>query len=173
MGFGSVEREHSVDVEVLGRGGESGRAVRFDRDGAVDRVVVGRVLGSGAAAANVPTTHFESGFRLGSWVSSQRSAYQDGRLDPERTRKLESVDGWKWNAFNAKWEEGFRALLQYVAEHHNAVVPQHHEQDGFGLGSWVSAQRKNFKKEQLSSERLTRLEALPGWTWEARSARSG
>ena len=38
--------------------------------------------------------------------------------------------------------------------------------DGFKLGSWVSDQRKNKSKNLLSQDRIERLEALPGWSWD-------
>ena len=38
--------------------------------------------------------------------------------------------------------------------------------DGFKLGSWVIRQRNNKSKNLLSQDRIERLEALPGWSWD-------
>ncbi len=40
----------------------------------------------------------ESGFKLGPWVVSRRTAYKKGDLSPERIKALEEVPGWAWVA---------------------------------------------------------------------------
>jgi hypothetical protein len=55
----------------------------------------------------------------------------------------------------------------YVQNHGNAWVPLRYiTPDGFNLGSWVSGQRKNKSKNLLSQDRIKRLEALSGWSWD-------
>lgn len=36
------------------------------------------------------------GVKLGHWVSTQRSSYAKGKLDPARQHKLEKLRGWEW-----------------------------------------------------------------------------
>jgi hypothetical protein len=38
----------------------------------------------------------KTGFRLGSWVSSQRNRKQRGTLPKENIKELESIPGWLW-----------------------------------------------------------------------------
>jgi len=38
------------------------------------------------------------GFKLGSWVANQRTKKKNNQLTPDQIRKLESVEGWVWNA---------------------------------------------------------------------------
>jgi len=115
--------------------------------------------------ARVPAFHLEDGFRLGGWVSHQRVANQRGRLSMARRRRLEGLAGWAWDATDASWEEGFAALERYVEREGHSQVPKDWVEDGFKLGIWVSARLWDRKQGRLRLDRSTRLEALPGWTW--------
>jgi hypothetical protein len=109
----------------------------------------------------------ENGFRLGLWVSDQRTAYANGRLAANRIARLEALPGWIWNAFADQWEEGFSHLKRFVKREGHALVPNvHREKDGYRLGAWVGAQRDQCAKGRLASDRVARLEALPGWIWD-------
>jgi hypothetical protein len=44
-------------------------------------------------------------------------------------------------------------------------VPDRCIEEGVNIGSWVLTQRMN--REKLSADRKVRLEALPGWVWNA------
>jgi hypothetical protein len=48
--------------------------------------------------ARVPQSDVERGFRLGSWVATQRLSYRQGRLAAERAGRLQSLPGWVWDA---------------------------------------------------------------------------
>jgi superfamily II DNA or RNA helicase len=107
------------------------------------------------------------GYRLGSWVTTQRQHHARGRLEPDRVRRLEALPGWSWNTWDTKWDEGFRRLSQYVEQHGKAQMPQgYQDEDKYRLGSWVTTQRTAYGKGTLSVERQCRLEELPGWSWE-------
>ena len=116
--------------------------------------------------ARVPLSYMENGFRLGQWVSGRRSAKTAGSLSPERVSKLESLTGWAWDINDAAWEEGFAALERYAARENHALVPSSHIEDDFNLGVWVLSQRGG--KERLSPEQISRLESFPAWSWNTR-----
>lgn len=64
------------------------------------------------------------------------------------------------------WESGYQELLRYAEVEGGAQVPVVHETaSGFNLGTWVSHQRAKYRTRELSLERITKLESLPGWTW--------
>jgi Helicase associated domain len=86
--------------------------------------------------------------------------------------RLEALPGWAWRPFDAKWVEGFSVLERFVAREGDARMPRSHVEDGFPLGAWVKEQRSVYREGRLSEERVTRLEALPGWVWKRSRAPS-
>jgi hypothetical protein len=117
--------------------------------------------------ARVPAAHRERGFPLGAWVANQRQRFRQGRLDAARAAQLETLRGWAWHPFDADWEDSFKRLANYVEREGNARVPSPYREDGFRLGTWVSIQRHSFREGRLDPARAVRLEALPGWVWDA------
>ena len=113
----------------------------------------------------------EDGFRLGSWVARNRQGQADGRLSERRARRLEALPGWTWDAREGRWEEGFDCLKRFVEREGHARVPPKHRENGVKLGHWVLTQRGACRRKTLAPDRRTRLEALPGWTWDAREGR--
>ncbi len=106
------------------------------------------------------------GYKLGMWVNGQRNAKLNGQLSEERIRCLESLPGWVWDAYKEKWEAGFAALTDYVRTHGDARVPMAYvTPQGFKLGVWVSTARRKRSLNQISPERIGRLELIPGWAW--------
>ena len=109
----------------------------------------------------------EDGFRLGYWVRTQRAYQGRGQLSEERRQRLEALLGWVWDTREATWEEGFARLRSFQErEGHTRVPGRYRDDDGFHLGHWVNNQRS--RRAQYSKERLRRLEAVPGWVWDAR-----
>jgi superfamily II DNA or RNA helicase len=111
----------------------------------------------------VPYKHVESSFRLGQWITKQRS--RKGTLPEERRRRLEEM-GFGWDAREAAWEEGFSYLKAYKAREGHCCVPKEQKENAFLLGQWVGVQRTFIN---LSDERRQRLDAL-GFVWDVREA---
>ncbi len=121
--------------------------------------------------ARVTESQFEDRFPLGRWVALQRTRYRSRtrELAPERARLLEALPKWTWNPGDAVWEQSFEVLLHFVQREGHARPTRFHAEDGFRLGHWVSGQRVARVRGRLSDARKVRLEALPGWTWDASS----
>ncbi len=114
-----------------------------------------------------PRSHTINGFDIGGWATKQRSNYREGTLSADRQRLLEELPGWSWEPHSAKWDAGFRHLLDYVAEYGNASVHiKYKSPDGYPLGSWVRNQRAAYGRGELAPSRRERLEKVPGWIWK-------
>lgn len=88
------------------------------------------------------------------------------RNEPHRIARLESLPGWRWNTFDALWENGFSELQRYATEHGTATpVKAYVAASGHKLGQWAQDQRRNYRRGQLAERRAQRLETLPGWRW--------
>lgn len=113
----------------------------------------------------VPANYRTSdGRRLGRWVLTQRA--RKDVLSTERKERLEAVAGWVWNALTDQWDTGFLYLKEFAdCEGHCRVPGKYRTSYGYALGQWIATQRTG--KDVLSTERKERLEAVPGWVWNA------
>jgi hypothetical protein len=111
----------------------------------------------------VQTYRLPSGFTLGIWVSRQRRTKHT--LSTERIKRLDQI-GFIWDNTGIgilKWEESFHLLCIYKEENGDCLVQNRYKtSSGYGLGSWVSVQRK--QKDDLGKERIERLNHI-GFIW--------
>jgi len=116
---------------------------------------------------NVPR-EWEDGPQLANWCKHQRYFHRQNDLSPDRVKRLEDL-GFEWLLHKVKikvpwsWEEMFVALTAYNQAYGNCNVPRKWR-DNPKLGAWCGRQREAYKKNKLSSERVTRLEQL-GFVW--------
>ncbi|WP_257616748.1 DEAD/DEAH box helicase [Chlamydia suis] len=111
---------------------------------------------------NVPRWYPENP-DLGSWVKAQRKTFKSGELSEDRIARLEEL-GFVWDVLEEAWEEHFLELKRFQEEHGHCKVPQRHPQNP-QLASWVSNQRKKFKKGKLAEDKIARLEEI-GFVWD-------
>ncbi|MCP4607001.1 MAG: hypothetical protein GY847_41895 [Proteobacteria bacterium] len=114
--------------------------------------------------ARVPTKHVEDGFKLGVWVSVQRTRKRQKKMSRQRYFVLNGIEGWSWNALKEKWPAALARLKKYADREGHSMVPMKHVEDGFKLGQWVHTQRRDKKK--LHPRRVNALEAVRGWSWD-------
>ncbi len=114
----------------------------------------------------------EKGVKLGPWLSSQRQKYRTGKLLLQRKKKLESL-GIVWDTLEQCWEEWYRrAEVYYQSRGNLCLFSQRDGQSPGGLGAWLSRQRSDYWQEQLSHERIQRLEKI-GMIWNVREKEWG
>jgi superfamily II DNA or RNA helicase len=104
------------------------------------------------------------GYRLGAWVNNRRTYRR--KLPPQQAARLEALPGWTWRPYDDQFENGLRHLRAYAAREGHALVPGLHHERGFALGGWVNSRRR--ERGTLSEAIRVRLEAVPGWSWDAR-----
>ncbi len=68
-------------------------------------------------------------------------------------------------ATTASWEFWFGLLVKFKEREGHCRVPHDDMQEAYRLGSWVTNQRRQFKINNLSYERVHKLSGLEGWTW--------
>ena len=118
------------------------------------------------------TKHYKTakGFPLGAWQSNQRTRYKAGKISPERIKQLEDI-GFKWDKFEEYFEKGFQETVLYKKSTGNPNVLKSYETaEGFLLGYWQGNQKGNYRKGNLSPERIKRLEDI-GFKWEIQKER--
>ena len=102
------------------------------------------------------------GFRLGSWINTQRT--KRDRMPEDRRRRLESLKGWNWDTDAYMWDRALAHVDAFrEAEGHCRVPGDYVTSDGFRLGGWVARQRS--MRSAMSEDRRRRLEIIKGWSW--------
>lgn len=120
---------------------------------------------------NVPSDYItENGYRLGRWQGHQRDNYRKGELSSEKIERLEEID-FKWNIINYKqnnlgWDKWYELTIRHKDLFQNANANLRYiTPEGYQLGKWQSHQRNNYKKGELSPDRIKRLEEI-GFIWD-------
>ena len=112
------------------------------------------------------------GYPLGSWVAAQRRFHKRAELGADRVSRLEGLPRWTWTAHEERWDENFALLEEFAtSEGHERLPDSFKTADGYSLRVWVNNQRRLYVKGQVSNDRISRLEALPGWAWDSRADR--
>ena len=110
---------------------------------------------------NVPQ-RLEGSLELAEWCRSQRRAFKGKKLSVDRIARLEQL-GFVWDQLIAEWEHMFAELIAYKLAHGDCNVPQKWA-DNPKLGIWCSGQRQAYKANELSADRIARLDQL-GFIW--------
>ena len=80
---------------------------------------------------------------LATWVTTQRTCHNSGRLAKERARRLDEI-GFTWEVIDTGWDTSFVELKTYQKRFGNCDVPQAFKENR-ALGAWVRNQRTLYK----------------------------
>ncbi|MGW1365002.1 Helicase associated domain protein, partial [Streptomyces chartreusis] len=94
------------------------------------------------------------GYRLGTFITGQRTAYRAGALDPGWIAELEEL-GMIWDEHEAAWQGHMATVEAYYAEHGHLAIPAH--QPG---GQFLVDQRALARKDRLTAGRAAQIAAL-------------
>ncbi|MGW1491300.1 Helicase associated domain protein [Streptomyces sp. NPDC002402] len=98
------------------------------------------------------------GYRLGSFITGQRTAYQNNALTPDWITELEDL-GMIWDDHEATWQGHLTTIRAFHADHGHLAIPA--QQPG---GQFLIDQRALARKNGLSPDRDTQLADLdPDW----------
>lgn len=108
------------------------------------------------------------GKNLGMWATYQRTQYRQSKLSPDRIALLNELTGWYWDQEqDEQWNRNYEILLRYVAANH--FLPRRGEIfEGVNIGDWVHNRQQTMNgtgRCTMTAEIVSRLEAIPGWTW--------
>ncbi|MDY8021212.1 Helicase associated domain protein [Paenibacillus polymyxa] len=107
----------------------------------------------------VPRSYEINGVKLGKWVNTLRVFLKRNKLSQERIDRLNSID-FMWDTFNDSWIKNFNLLLAFKKENNHCNIPQTYLIQGVKLGLWVTGQRKDYKNNKLSQERIEKLKSI-------------
>lgn len=104
-----------------------------------------------------------SGYRLGQWVHHLRR--RRGQLNPEQVAAVQALPGWQWDARDANWHNGLRALVAFKAAYGHLQVPRSYRTaTGEPLGKWLDNQKVALRARTLLAHRRAALTDLdPAW----------
>ncbi len=103
-------------------------------------------------------TQKESG---GQWLNTQKTAYKKGKLSEDRIKKLDGLGDWNPNqgkTHDDMWEENFEKVKKFKKENNNSFPLQSTKE-----GQWLINQRRAYKNEKLSEDRIKKLDSLGNW----------
>ena len=110
---------------------------------------------------NIPKNYTVNGINLGTWINTQRQAYKNHTLSPERIIKLEKLDiRWSKDINHLDWDAYYELLKKYYKKHGNSDVPANYEAEGVKLGAWLTRQRLAYKGKistKLTEEQILKL----------------
>lgn len=110
---------------------------------------------------NVPQ-RYPSDRSLGVWVSSQRATRKKGLLSQDKIEKLNEL-GFVWELAEDFWSINYNKLIKFKEKHGHCRVSRAYEDDS-SFALWVTTQRKEYNKGELSKEKIDKLNEL-GFVW--------
>ena len=109
---------------------------------------------------------------LGSWVITRRregNLRRAGKRSPmtaEEYERLDTIAGWSWDPHADAWKTNYRQVVAFCSDVGRLPMQTATDSDERDIAKWLARQRQARKLGRLSSEQISGLEDLPGWSWD-------
>jgi hypothetical protein len=110
------------------------------------------------------------GVNLFTWLHGRRQDYRNGEIADWLVKECEGVAGWSWDPIRDRHRRNVDNLRAFVRAHGWERLTLESEVDGVRLSAWAATRRIEYRRGALDRRLINALEAIPGWTWEPRTA---
>lgn len=107
----------------------------------------------------------EYGNNIGSWQHQQRKKFRSHSLSSNIIDLLNSHPHWKWN-YEDPWNHNFDNWIRFAEKHHKTPFNSDIDEEGNKIGGWQKEQRRKYKDNTLSEEKIKKLNSHSLWKWE-------
>lgn len=130
-----------------------------------------RVYHAEYGSLDTPTTFVTGGgFRLGAWLSAQRTERNSGTMPVGRIGHLDQI-GMIWDRLKDAWMSAYQELRAFHDQHGHFEVPlDYRTADNIKLAEWQGTQRDTRRAGKLTPSRRALLDQI-GFCWDPAEAR--
>jgi len=92
------------------------------------------------------------------------------KLNNDKIKKLEGIKCWKWSEKKYDSRESFDKrydkLKKFVDKYKKIPSEKSLNKLEKSLGTFCCCKRRNYKNNKLDSDKIQKLEQIPGWYWK-------
>jgi len=123
----------------------------------------------------IQSTTIYKNSKIGCWIHSNKSSYNNGKLSEERLKELDKLKTWRdWlkspKVVQLKFKNVYEISLTFERKTNKKITSQT-IYNGIKIGKWFTRQRSLFMKNKLSEEKLKDLRKLSSWSDERKRKR--
>lgn len=113
------------------------------------------------------------GNKIGIWCETQRKAFRENKLLPERYNKLKDAEFFNYEnrkeKNDATWEKKYKLLIKYLQEYNRYPKNRETYQDE-KIGIWCFCQKRALLEGSMCEERYRKLDNIGFWDNYGRAA---
>lgn len=106
---------------------------------------------------------------VANWIQRQRKYYIDKKLSTDKIEKLIQIEKWVWQKKDT-FDKMYEQLKTWIVKNERWPSSETGNADEQTLGRWTLTQRRLYKEEKLSTDRINHMNSLKGWFWNNEDA---